>query len=51
MKNSTFARLNGLAVLILDYCGDFCQVRYVGHKGKQITKHQFKIDTEKLQDF
>lgn len=50
-QHSTVARINGLAVLILDYCGDFCQVRYIGHEGKQITKNQFKVDTEKLQEF
>jgi hypothetical protein len=48
---STVARINGLAVLIYDYSADFCQVRYIGPEGKQITKHQFRVDTEKLRKF
>jgi len=51
MKNSTLARINGLAVVILDYCHDFCQVRYVGAKGKEITKQPFQVDTNKLKKF
>lgn len=50
-QNSTVARINGLAVLIYNYSADFCQVRYIGPEGKQITKHQFRVDTEKLRKF
>lgn len=48
---NTFARLDGLAVLILHYCADFCQVRYIGARGMRITNRPFSVDTEKLSEF
>lgn len=46
--NSTFARYNGLAVMITQYGAFYSQVRYVGPDGKQITEEIFSVETEKL---
>lgn len=48
---STLARLDGLAVLIIGYGAMFTQVRYVGHKGRQIRKDAFTVETQYLTQY
>jgi hypothetical protein len=49
--NCTFARYNGLAVLIWTFGASYCVVRYIGAEGKQITTENFQAETAKLTAF
>lgn len=41
----TFGRIDGLAVTIESYGPMFCEVRYIGHRGKAITRETFAVPT------
>ena len=51
MKNATFARYDGLAVVIILNMGQSAQVRFCGPKGKQITRGEFLVDWTLLTEF
>jgi len=54
IKNATFGRLNGLAVVISpeeDNFGRFVLVRYCGPEGKQIRTDRFLIDSHELTEY
>lgn len=51
MKFSTFARLNGLAVIISAYNDAFAYVRYCGHAGKAIRRDYFWVNLNQLGEF